>query len=139
VNESLQQETEKLIQSWMQHDSKMLQDYLVASVEDPRLNLQSVLSRHFLIRNLAPGNFETLMEQEYRFAAVMNWLAQLIQRRGGVMELEAVLYALRHGADNAEGLAIPEIASRAFAGLPVIADEVRVPNYVEGFLSGAQL
>jgi SAM-dependent methyltransferase len=139
VNEALQRETEKLIQSWMQHDAEMLRDYLVASVEDPRLNLQSVLSRHFLTRNLVPGKFEALMEQEYRFAAVMNWTAQLIQRRGGATELEAVLYALRHGADNAEGLAIPQIVSQSFARLPVIADEVLIPNYVESFLGGAQV
>ena len=36
MNAALQLETEKLIHSWMQHDSAHLRDYLVATVEDPR-------------------------------------------------------------------------------------------------------
>jgi len=82
VNESLKAESEKLARSWMQHDAEKLRDYLVASVEDPRLNLQSVFSRHFLLRAVVPGRFETLMEQECRFAAVMNWLTSLAQGIG---------------------------------------------------------
>jgi hypothetical protein len=45
----------------MQHDAGMLRDYLVAGVEDPRLNLQSVLSRHFLARALTGERFRALM------------------------------------------------------------------------------
>ena len=48
IEPSLQEESDKLARSWMQHDAGMLRDYLVAGVEDPRLNVQSVLSRHFL-------------------------------------------------------------------------------------------
>src|SRR5262249_57130311 len=78
VNESLQRESEKLARSWMQHDSAWLRDYLVAGVEDPRLNLQSILTRHCLIRSLTTERFAGLMAQEYRFAAVLNWLTAFI-------------------------------------------------------------
>ena len=65
----LEDESEKLARSWMQHDAGKLRDYLVSSVEDPRINLQSVFSRHFLLQALAGGRFDLLMEQECRFAA----------------------------------------------------------------------
>ena len=64
----------------MQHDAAMLRDYLVAGVEDPRINLQSVLSRHFLTYTLTGERFSGLMEQELRFAAAMNCLAVLVAK-----------------------------------------------------------
>ena len=76
---SLQAESDKLARSWMQHDAGMLRDYLVGGVEDPRLNVQSVLSRHFLTHALTGERFAALMEQELRFAAAMK--APTIWRR----------------------------------------------------------
>jgi len=66
----------------MRHDAAWLEDYLVASVEDPRLNLQSILTRHFLVTALTGDRFVALMEQEYRFAAAMNWLKTFAERAG---------------------------------------------------------
>ena len=109
IGPSLQEESDKLARSWMQHDAGMLRDYLVAGVEDPRLNVQSVLSRHFLAHALTGERFSALMEQEIRFAAAMNWLTALAGRLRDAEELELVLYALRRGADNAEGIEIPEL------------------------------
>ena len=123
----------------MRHDAGMLQDYLVAGVEDPRLNLQSVLSRHFLARALTAERFTALMEQEYRFAAAMNWLSELAGRLGDADELDVLLYALRRGADNAEGIEIPEFVVKTFAALPAAAGGLAIPNYIESFLSGTHL
>src|ERR1035438_7053215 len=123
----------------MQHDAGVLQGYLVAGVEDPRLNLQSILSRHFLARALTAERHSALMDQEYRFAAAMNWLTGLAGRLGDAGELELVLYALRHGADNAEGIEIPGFIVQSFAALPAAAGELAIPNYVESFLSGTQM
>jgi SAM-dependent methyltransferase len=123
----------------MRHDAGMLQDYLVAGVEDPRLNLQSVLSRHFLTRALTAERFAALMEQEYRFAAAMNWLAPLPRRLSDTAELELVLYALRRGADNAEGIEIPGFIVQTFAALPAAAGGLAIPNYIESFLSGTEV
>ncbi len=136
MEDSLKQESEKLVRSWMQHEAGWLRDYLVSGVEDPRLNLQSIFSRHFLVRALLANAFTGLMKEECRFSAVMNWLVEFAGRAGDAEEFEAVLYALRRGADNAEGIEIPLYVLQAFDALPINLQELHVPNYIEGFLAG---
>jgi len=123
----------------MQHESTWLRDYLVAGVEDPRLNLQSVLSRHFLLRSVFGERFNALREAEYHFAATMNWLRNAGSQRIGAAFSNAILEALRHGAVSAEGIRIPQIVARTFATLPMRADGVIIPNFLERVLpaSGA--
>src|SRR5204863_9456357 len=99
VNPSLQLESENLVRSWAQHNSAWLRDYLIAGVEDPRLNLQSLFSRHFIIRSLTEDRFVRLLDHEYRFAAVMNWITG--RGMSDIQELEEILCALRRGSDNA--------------------------------------
>jgi len=137
MRDLLKSETEKLARSWMHHEPGWLAQYLVAGVEDPRLNLQSILSRHFLVRAFCGEYFSNLMTQEYRFAAAMNWLLGLANRSGDQEELSAVLYALERGADNAEGLEIPLFMVQLFAELPLTAHGLAVPNYLDQFLSQA--
>ncbi len=120
----------------MRHEAEWLRDYLVAGVEDPRVNLQSILARHFLVEQLVGARFGPLMEQEYRFSAVMNWLLKAAKHSGHREELAAVRYALMRGADNAEGLEIPPLVVQTFQALPLAAGEVCVPNYIESFLAG---
>jgi len=136
MDESLKEETAKLVSSWMRHDEPFLRDYLVADVEDPRINGQSILSRHFILATLFGNRFEELMLQELRFAAAMNWLVQLAKRGGGEEERWAVLHALKLGADNAEGVEIPGFILQTFASLPARAGERMVPNYLLDFLAG---
>ena len=69
MEESLRLETEKLVRSWIQYDAPFLRDYLVADVEDPRINVQSILSRHFLIATLFGEKVRELVLHELRFAA----------------------------------------------------------------------
>ena len=57
-------ETERLEKSWIQFDRVTLCDYLVRDVEDPRINIQSILTRHFLIERLFAKRFDAVMEQE---------------------------------------------------------------------------
>ncbi len=123
----------------MRHEAGRLRDYLVSGVEDPRINVQSILSRHFLIQAIAGERFGRLMQQEYRFAATMNWLLLLTEKIPQAEEFGAVLYGLRRGADNVEGIAIPRWAARVFSELPARLEEVEVPNYIEGFLSGTRV
>jgi SAM-dependent methyltransferase len=137
VKDSLKKESENLNRSWMRHDPAWLGEYLVAGVEDPRMNIQSVLSRHFLTRWVMRGNCEALMNQEYRFAVTMNWLSELAHRGGGAEEYEIVLHALKRSADNAEGLEIPWFLIETFRQLPTAVDGLLVPNYIEQFLSAA--
>jgi hypothetical protein len=134
MNEALNRESENLARSWMQHEASWLRDYLVAGVEDPRLNIQSILSRHFLVQLILGNQFEELIEQEIRFGAVMNWLRNVAG--GDDEEIAAgILHALQRGADNVEGLAIPHFVLQTFTRLPITGRH-QIPNYIESFLSG---
>jgi hypothetical protein len=138
MEHKLQEESAKLTQSWMQHDAGMLRGYLVAGVEDPRINVQSILSRHFLVRALAGDRFSDLMPQEYRFAATLNWLIGLARRLHDAGEIELTLFALRRGADNVEGIEIPHFLLQVFSSLPAQTGAATVPNYIESFLLGTR-
>jgi len=134
---SLQLESEKLARSWMQHDAAWLRDYLVASVEDPRINLQSILTRHFLIRELCGEGFGALMREEYKFSASIFWLLKQLGETPSPDDCEAILFALRRRADNAEGIEVPEWLHDVFASLPMNAGNCTIPNYIEQLLSAA--
>src|ERR1051326_8162451 len=138
MDEALKLESEKLARSWLQHEPAKLRDYLVAGVEDPRINVQSIFSRHFLIRAIFDQNFSALMDEELRFAAVMNWLTALAANSDSE-ELHAVLHALQRGADNAEGLQIPRFILSTFTSLPLSLGPLEIPNYIETFLNHAPL
>src|SRR5262249_55057 len=97
----------------------------------PRLNLQSILTRHFLTRSVFGDVWNRVMGEEFRFAAAMSWLKTVISRGGGQEEYEAVMHALKRGADNAEGLEIPRFVVELFAQLPMTVDSVVVLNYIE--------
>jgi len=136
-------ETVHLIKSWMRYDRATLHDYLVRDVEDPRINVQSILTRHFLIERLFSERFDALMEQELRFGLVMNWLLGLLKRSIRADQLHTVLDALLVGKDEAEGLEVPPYISETFAALalpnymcdlfswaPVETTEAPVPEYL---------
>jgi ubiquinone/menaquinone biosynthesis C-methylase UbiE len=123
-------ETERLKKSWMRYDRATLCDYLVRDVEDPRINVQSILTRHFLIRQLFGKEFDELMEHELRFGLVMNWLLGLLKKFIRAGQLHAVLDALLAGEDEAEGLEIPPYISETFADLAM-------PNYICDLFSWA--
>jgi SAM-dependent methyltransferase len=137
MDERLQREAERLAASWMQYDSEMLGTYLVAGVEDPRINVQSVLTRHFLIVALLGDQCPGLMEQELRFALVANWVLSVLQQSAGPEDLEAIRHALGRGADNAEGLPIPRFVAATHARLPTRADGIEIPNYIAQMLDPA--
>ncbi len=123
MEECFKLETERLKKSWLQYDRARLRNYLVEDVEDPRINVQSILTRHFLIKLLFGERFEALMEQELRVGLVMNWLLKLLKKSVRAGQLHAILDALLEGEDNAEGLEIPSYISETFTALTL-------PNYI---------
>ena len=135
MNPSLQRESENLVRSWAQHQGDWLRDYLVAGVEDPRINLQSIFSRHFIIRALTGDRFISLMDQEYRFAAVMNWLIGTNLR--DLEQLQEIDHALRRSLDNAEGLPIPGYVLETFSALPAATGTLSIPNYIQQLIAQA--
>jgi ubiquinone/menaquinone biosynthesis C-methylase UbiE len=130
----LKLESEKLARSWMQHEPAKLRQYLVAGVEDPRINVQSILSRHFLVRSLFGEKYRALMDHECRFAAVMNWFMTL-DANSDPEELSLVFHALQLGADNAEGIQIPRFILKTFVSLPDSLGSLEIPNYIETILN----
>ena len=134
MEERLEKETAGLMRSWMRHDRGFLRDYLVVDVEDPRINVQSILMRHFLIERITNGGWTALREQELRFGMVMNWLLKLAKGSLDAEERHLVLDALMDGEAQAEGQTIPDYVTEAFASLPTQADGLTAPDYITGGL-----
>lgn len=67
-----QQEEAKLKGAWRNLRPDMLDIYLVSGFQDPRLNAQSIIGRHTLIRALFGSEFEPLMREELAHAADLN-------------------------------------------------------------------
>jgi SAM-dependent methyltransferase len=131
-------ETEKLTDAWAQYEPGMLASYLVSGVEDPRINIQSILTRDFLLLVLFGERFAALKGEELRFATVMNWLLSYLGKSPIAEEITALVHALENGAGNAEGIEIPFHVLKTFQGLPCLADGVNIPNYIREVL-GAYL
>jgi SAM-dependent methyltransferase len=127
-------ESKKLAAVWQQYEPDLLRTYLVSGVEDPRLNIQSILTRIFLARALFSDQFEQLIDEELRFGMVMNWLLHFLEQPLTGQDLTAVLYALSKKSDNAEGLEIPEFITLAHAALPTTHGRQKIPNYLENLL-----
>jgi SAM-dependent methyltransferase len=128
MNDRLRAETERLRASWMRHESASLRDYLVDDVEDPRLNVQSILTRHWLLDLLAPGTGGDLKDLELRYALFLNWLLTLLKRGATADDFAAIGHALQVGGDNAEGIDIPGYVAELNARLPCEASSLRVPQ-----------
>lgn len=137
MNERLELETKKLAGSWMRHEAGWLRDYLVGSVEDPRLNVQSVLTRHFLIEALTQDHpaHAPLMEAELRFAVCLTWLLKQIELGAGADDFAAIRHGLRVGSDNAEGLLLPEYLRETFVRQHAAGDDRATPAYLESVLA----
>lgn len=61
-----------LARTWGALPADMLDAYLVSGYQNPRINVQSILLRHFLLRRLFGDEFEQLMDEELRFAIELN-------------------------------------------------------------------
>src|SRR5882724_8918129 len=136
MRQRLKSETRKLKKSWMQYDATLLRDYLIEEAEDPRINIQSVLTRHFLLEGLFGNRFAALKKEELRFAVAMNWLDKLLQKSLCADEVQELLYALDKGADNSGVAQIPHFVSATYAALPTVADGQVIPNYIRDALRG---
>jgi|1186.fasta_scaffold13551_2 SAM-dependent methyltransferase len=65
-------EEAKLRGVWAGYRQDMLERYLVSGYQDPRINAQSILARHTLVRALFGDDFEPLMQEELAFAVELN-------------------------------------------------------------------
>jgi ubiquinone/menaquinone biosynthesis C-methylase UbiE len=82
--EETPREEAKLRGVWSKHDPKILELYLVTGYQDPRLNAQSILARHTLVRALFGTRFEDLMREELAHAVELNDTIRLRAKELGV-------------------------------------------------------
>lgn len=57
-------ESATLKRSWARHDPGALEEYLVSGYQNPRVNAQSMLMRHYLVRELFGDKFDALAHEE---------------------------------------------------------------------------
>jgi len=72
-------ENDSLRSSWQRFEPAYLDSYLVSGVEDPRINLQSILTRALLADTLWPNRHTHLIEAELRFALALTCLLNQLQ------------------------------------------------------------
>ncbi len=123
MDEFLKNETAELIRSWEDYDNHFLAEYLVRDVQDPRINIQSIISRHFLVDKLFGDAPSYLMDHEVRFSLVVNWIMGLQKSGIADHELLSLLNALFNDADISYGRQIPPYICQTF-------EMLSIPNYI---------
>ncbi|MBO0785099.1 MAG: class I SAM-dependent methyltransferase [Actinobacteria bacterium] len=68
----LRAEETKLQRVWAGYRQDMLGRYLVSGYQDPRINVQSILARHTLVRALFGSEFDSLMREDLARAVELN-------------------------------------------------------------------
>lgn len=135
MDPSLEQETQALRRMWDRHDAADLRDYLVASVEDPRINLSSILTRHFLVELLFGPRFAALQEAEVRFSMALNWMLQRFEHPMIDEDIESLRLGLRRPMAVVEGVTMPNFLHQIYTRLPESVAGVQIPNYLDALLT----
>ncbi|NQV33709.1 MAG: class I SAM-dependent methyltransferase [Phycisphaeraceae bacterium] len=110
-----------LMWSWDRYPREHLDTYMVADLEDPRINCQSILSRALLTDSLWPNEFTDLIDAELRFGAVLSWI--LVQLHQGLCR-----YDLWESVDNDKDFACPQFISETYQWLQ--SDQCPIPDYL---------
>ena len=66
-----------LERTWTSRSAEMLDRYLVSGYQNPRINIQSILLRHFLIARIGGTGFDDLAAVELRLAVELNEVLRL--------------------------------------------------------------
>lgn len=78
-----------LERTWDSGSAAMLDRYLVSGYQNPRINVQSILVRHFLIERACGSEFPELMDGELRQAIELN---ELLRSRAGELGVKMGSY-----------------------------------------------
>ncbi len=81
---TIRKEERQLKLSWQRRPAENLDMYLVSGYQDPRINIQSILVRHFLIEQLFGSAFEELEHEELAAGVEMNESARARAAETGV-------------------------------------------------------
>lgn len=77
-------ESRRLQASWSKHHAEGLDEYLVTGYQNPRINTQSILTRHFLVRALFGWGLDALMRKELEFSVAANSAIREGAREAGI-------------------------------------------------------
>jgi ubiquinone/menaquinone biosynthesis C-methylase UbiE len=91
---------------WNRAPADMLDSYLVTGYQNPHINVQSVLQRHFLLRRIFGREFDGLMRDELRFAVELN---EVLRIRAAELDVKMGAYL---DPDKAAGVKRVEEAIR---------------------------
>jgi SAM-dependent methyltransferase len=109
-------EEAKLKKVWAGYNPETLDVYLVTGYQDPRINAQSILARHMLVRALFGSDFDELMREELLHAVELN---EAIRARAAELGIRLVNRGPETVADKARVCEV--IADRA----PIFAERWR--------------
>lgn len=98
-------ETRLLRWSWVSRNAERLDEYLVIGWQNPRVNVQSILIRHALLRRLFGAEFEEQMTAELQLAIELNEALRLESLRTGT-PINASLDAERQARIREVGMVI---------------------------------
>ena len=99
-NKELIAESERLDQAWTKFDPRHLDTYLVADEQDPRTNIQSIISRAFLIDSIWPEEFTALIQEELRFGLCMNFILKTVKENSPKVTRQSILSALENNSSD---------------------------------------
>ncbi len=111
---AIHREERLLRKSWLRHSAENLDEYLVSGYQDPRINVQSILVRHFLVQRLFGPAFDDLEREELAAAVEMNETARSRAAAAGVV-VKATSNPEKRNASREVFAAIDEPAAR-FSG-----------------------
>ncbi len=114
-----------LMWSWDRYPKEHLDTYMVADIEDPRINCQSILSRALIADSLWPNELTGLIDAELRFGVVLSWI--LGQLHQGLSP-----HDLRASIENDKEGACPQVISETYQWLQ--SDQCPMPDYMSAAL-----
>ena len=128
MQEELALESKRLRAAWMKYDADHLDRYLVSDLEDPRVNLQSILSRSFLIDSVFPHEFTTLICQEFRFSICMNFILRLLKNTPNKVSRVAIFETLESRQEKCGNIRIPSYMHENF--MAICGGPGDIPDYI---------
>jgi SAM-dependent methyltransferase len=130
-------ESERLRAAWMKYDSEILDNYLVTDVEDPRINLQSIISRAFLIDTVFPNEFTKLIREEFRFSICLNCILNVLNTKRSQVSRISILDALIDGREACGNVKIPYYLRHCFE--LISCEKQELPDYISSALTDSIL
>jgi ubiquinone/menaquinone biosynthesis C-methylase UbiE len=127
-SQNLAIESERLRAAWTKYDTETLDRYLVTDVEDPRINLQSIISRAFLIDTVLSKEFTDLIREEFRFSICLNFILNVLKTKSPQVSRINILDTLIDGRETCGDVKIPSYLQRCFES--VSCETQSLPDYI---------